>query len=289
MTKHLITAVFIFIFIPAMTGCDSSTSPAPANGVIKGFVRDSASGAGIKDVTISAVPFISNSVTDSSGYFVMTGVNSGTYSLSAKKQGYLTKRYSISVDNNTVNINLSLFFSNLYVFSNKLLTEFFNSNSLSAINLFLGEVVNENGTQYDMQLRDSAGTSNNYYLRSGNLAEYLTGYQTKFSTALKNPLNNSYTFTKAQFDTLSRYYTVDGNIDPVRDFTEDRTPSFNETPNMPNSVYSFWLNGRNLSPPAYGMFFLNYSFIDTIAQNQFKLIIDVKVNRGGQNLFNPNE
>lgn len=289
MTKTLITVLFIFIFISAMTGCDSSTSPAPANGVIKGFVRDSSSGAGIKDVTISAIPFISNAVTDSSGYFVMTGVNSGTYTLSARKQGYLTKRTSVSVDNNTVNVNLSLFFSNLYIFSNKVLTEYFNQNTLSAINLFLGEVVNESGTQYDMQLRDSAGTSNNFYLRSGDLAVRLAGFQTKFSTALKNPLNNSYTFTKEQFDTLSRYYTADGNIDPIRDFTEDRIPSFNPTPNMPNRVHSFWLKGRNLTPPAYGMFFLNYSFIDTVAQDQFKLIIDVKVNRGGLNLFNSNE
>ena len=289
MTKHLITVIFIFIVISAMTGCDSSTSPPLATGVIKGFVRDSSSGAGIKDVTISAIPFISNAVTDSSGYFVMTGVNSGTYTLSARKQGYLTRRSSLSVDNDTVNVNMLLIFSNLYIFSNKLLTEHFNQTSLSAMNLFLGEVVNESGTQYDMQLRDSAGTSNNFYLRSGDLAMILAGFQTKFSTALKNSLNNSYTFTKEQFDTLSRYYTADGNIDPVRDFTEDRIPSFNPTPNMPNSVYSFWLKGRNLTLPAYGMFFLNYSFVDTVAQDQFKLIIDVKVNRGGLNLFNPNE
>ncbi|MFA7361650.1 MAG: carboxypeptidase-like regulatory domain-containing protein [Candidatus Kapaibacterium sp.] len=289
MTKHLITALFIFISISAMTGCDSSTSPAPANGVIKGFVRDSSSGAGIKDVTISATPFISNVVTDSTGYFIMTGVNNGTYTLTLRKQGYLNARYYLSVDNDTLNVNMSLIFSNLYVFSNKLLTEYFNQNSLSAMNLFLGEVVNESVTQYDMQLRDSAGTSNNFYLRSGDLAMRLAGFQTKFSTALKNPLNNSYTFTKDQFDTLSRYYTADGNIDPVRDFTEDRIPSFNPTPNMPNRVYSFWLKGRNLTPPTIGMFFLNYSFVDTVAQDQFKLIIDVKVNRGGLNLFNPNE
>lgn len=289
MTKLLIIAFCFSITISAITGCDSSTTPVTPNGVIRGFVRDSISGAGIEDVTVSAIPFISNVFTNSSGYFIMIGVNSGDYILTLKKQGYNYKSVPVSISNDTANVNIKLFFSNLFIFSNKLLTEYLNSFSFSAIDLFLGFVVNENTTQYDMQLRDSAGTSNNYYLRSGNLAEYLTGYQTKFSTALKNPLNNSYTFTKAQFDTLSKIYTADGNIDPVRDFNEDRTPSFNETPNMPNSVYSFWLNGRNLLPPAYGMFFLNYSFIDTIAQNQFKLIIDVKVNRGGQNLFNPNE
>lgn len=289
MTKLLITLIFFSILLSAVTGCDSTTSSLPASGVIKGFVRDSSSGAGIKDVTISAIPFISNSVTDSSGYFIMTGVNSGTYALTLRKQGYLSRTTAVTVGSDTANVNIKMFFSNLYIFSNKLLTEYFNPNSLSAINLFLGEVVNENGTQYDMQLRDSAGTSNNFYLRSGDLAMRLAGYQTKFSTALKNPLSNSYTFTKQQFDTLSRYFTIDGNIDPARDFTEDRTPSFNPTPNMANSVYSFWLKGRNLSPPVYGMFFLNYSFVDTVAQDQFKLIIDVKVNRGGLNLFNPNE
>lgn len=289
MAKQLITALFIFIIVSAMIGCDSSTSPGLASGVIRGFVRDSISGSGIPDVTISAVPFISNSITDPSGYFFMTGVNSGDYTLTLKKQGFNYKSVPVSVSNDTLNVNIKMFFSNLYIFSNKLLTEYFNSFSFSAIDLFLGFVVNENTNQYDMQLRDSAGTSNNFYLRSGDLAEHLTGFQTKFSNALKNPLNNSYTFTKQQFDTLSRYYTVDGNIDPVRDFTEARIPSFNGTPNMPNSVYSFWLNGRNLSPPVYGMFFLNYSYIDTIAQNQFKLIIDVKVNSGGLNIFNPNE
>lgn len=289
MTKLLITAFCFSITISAITGCDSSTAPVTPNGVIRGFVRDSISGAGIEDVTVSAIPFISNVVTNSSGYFIMIGVNSGDYILTLKKQGYNYKSVSVSVGSDTADVDVKLFFSNLFIFSNKLLTEYLNSFSFSAIDLFLGFVVNENTTQYDMQLRDSAGTGNNFFLRSGDFTEQLTGFQTKFSHALKNPLNNSYTFTKQQFDTLSRYYTVDGNIDPVRDFTEDRTPSFNETPNMPNSVYSFWLNGRNLSPPAYGMFFLNYSFIDTIAQNQFKLIIDVKVNRGGQNLFNPNE
>ncbi len=288
MTKLLITAFSFSIFISAITGCDSSTTPITPNGVIRGFVRDSISGAGIEDVTISATPYISNVITNSSGYFIMIGVNSGDYILTLKKQGYNYKSFPVSVSNDTANVNINLFFSNLYIFSNKLLTQYFSSFSFSAIDLLIGFVVNENTTQYDMQLRDSAGTGNNFYLRSGDLPMNLAGFQTKFSTSLKNPLNNSYTFTKAQFDTLSKIYTADGNIDPVRDFTEDRIPSFNPTPNMPNSVYSFWLNGRNLSPPVYGMFFLNYSFIDTIAQNQFKLIIDVKVNRGGQNLFNPN-
>lgn len=289
MTKLIITAFCFSITISAITGCDSSTTPITPNGVIKGYVRDSISGAGIEDVTVSAIPFISNVITNSSGYFIMTGVSSGDYTLTLKKQGYNYKSFPVSVSNNTANVNINLFFSNLYIFSNKLLTQYFSSFSFSAIDLLLGFVVNENTTQYDMQLRDSAGTGNNFYLRSGDIAAQLTGFKTKFSLALKNPSNNSCTFTKAQFDTLSKIYTADGNIDPVRDFTEDRIPSFNPTPNMPNRVYSFWLNGRSLSPHAYGMFFLNYSYIDTIAQNQFKLIIDVKINRGGQNLFNPNE
>lgn len=289
MNKLLITAFNISILISAIAGCDSSTSPVIPIGVIKGFVRDSLSGSGIEDVTVSAIPFISSTTTNSSGYFIMTGVNSGDYTLTFKKQGYNYKSVPVSVGSDTTTANIKLFFSGLYIFNGRLLNEYFDSNSLSSINLIFGFVVNLNASEYDMHLRDSAGTSNNFYLRSGDLTMNLAGFQTKFSPALKNPLNNSYTFTKQQFDTLSKIYTADGNIDPVRDFTEDRIPSFYATPNMPNGVYSFWLNGRNMSPPVYGMFFLNYSYIDTIAQNQFKLIIDVKVNRSGLNSFNPNE
>lgn len=287
-SKYGILIISAFILACFADGCDTATEPVKAERVIKGMVRDSVSGAGVDGVTVSAVPFIANAYTDTSGSFEMTGVGAGTYTLTFRKQGYITNRITVSAGNDTAKVDAKILFANLYIYTNRTLTEFYNSSSLSAINLLTGDVVNESGTQYDMQLRDSAGTGNNYHLRSGDLALLTAGYQTKFSARLINPLNSSYTFTKQQFDTLSKYYTPDGNIDPARDFTSDRTPSFNETPNMPNNVYAFWLSGRNTSPPVYGMFFLNYSYRDTMAQSRFKLVIDVKVNKGGLNIFNPN-
>ena len=289
MTKSLITAMFIFIILSAMTGCDIATEPLKSSGVIKGIIRDSVNGNVIEGVTVSAVPFIQNAYTDTAGYFMMTGVGEGKYMLAFSKQGYINRKTEITVSRDTARGDAKMFFADLFVFSNRVITSFNDFNSLSQINLFSGAVVNLLGNNYDMTLIDSQWTSSNHFLCSANYYPAFQGYQMKFSHPLLNPSSGNYTFTKRQFDTLSKYYTPDGNIDQIRDFTEDRTLSFNETPNMPNYVYAFWLKGRNLSPPVYGMFYLNYSFVDTIAQNQFKLIIDVKVNRSGLNLFNPNE
>jgi len=291
MKKILLVLVLAFIpvYFLTISGCESSSSPSDGSGVIKGTIKDTVTSIGIQGVTVTSVPATTTVVTDTAGNFVITGVSDGTYTLTFKKQGYFTRTGSATINLDTVIVKLAMVFTNVYTFNNKVLSEFFDSFSLSAINLYLGDVTNETGTQYDMQLRDSSGTSNNYFLRSGDLALRLAGFQTKFSTALLNPKTGFYTFTKSEFDTLSKYYTVDGNIDPSRDFPEDRIPSFNATPNMPNHVYSFWLKGRGLVPPTYGMFYMNYSYIDTIGQDQLKLIIDLKINRGGLNLFNGNQ
>ncbi len=268
-------------------GCDTSTSPALPTGVIKGTVKDSVTGTGINEVMVSAVPFVANAYTDSTGKFEMTAVNTGIYMLTFSKQGYINRSTEISVNSDTARIEAKMFFADLYIFNNRLLNTFNDYNSLSQINLYTGAVVNLLGNNYDMTLIDSQWTSANYFLCSANYYPAFQGYQMKFSAPLVNPSSGSYTFSKRQFDTLSKYYTPDGNIDQTRDFPEERTLSFNETPNMPNYIYAFWLKGRNLNPPVYGMFYMNYSFKDTMAQEKFKLVIDVKVNRGGLNIFNP--
>jgi len=272
------------VYFLTISGCESTSSAPDGSGVIKGTIKDSVNTLGIAGVTVTTVPATSTVVTDTSGNFTISGVNDGTYTLTFKKSGYFTRTGTATINRDTAIVKLAMLFTNVYTFNNRVLSEYFNPSSLSAINLYLGDVINETGTQYDMQLRDSAGTSANYFLRSGDLALRLAGFQTKFSEALFS----GRTFTKAEFDTLSKYYTVDGLINPSRDFTEDRIPSFNASPNMQNNVFAFWLKGRNLATPTYGMFYMNYSFIDTVGQDQLKLIIDVKINRGGLNLFNGN-
>jgi hypothetical protein len=273
-----------------MTGCESSSSTS-GTFVIKGTVKDSTSSNSLADVLITTVPSSSNGVTDSAGNFVITGVEEGSYVLTFKKAGYYSKDFSVLTTTDTTNLGtVRMYFINIWVFNGLTVNEYFDDNSYSAVNLYLGQVVQEtNNLNKDIQLRDSAGTSANFFFRSADLALMLAGNQTKFSNPQINPRTQNYEFTKSDFDTLSKIQTIGPNITEA-DFPNDRTWYFNAPLYADDhKVYAFYLKGRGLIPPTFGMFFLNYGFRDTIAPGQpYKFTIDVKINRNGKNEFNPN-
>jgi hypothetical protein len=289
-TYLLVILSFALITSVVITGCESSSSTG-GTGVIKGNIKDSTSSYPLKDVLITTVPASSNGLTDSLGNFEITGLAEGSYVLTFKKAGYYSKTTSVLSTSDTVSLGtVRMFFVNIWVFNGLTVTEYFGNNSYSAVNLYLGQVVQEtDNLNKDIQLRDSAGSSANFYLRSADLALMLAGNQTKISNPQINPRTNSYEFTKSDFDTLSRIQTISPTITEA-DFPNDRTWYFNApVQGSDHKVYAFYLKGRGYIPPTYGMFYINTGFRDTIAPNQpYKFTIDVKVNKNGLNEFNPN-
>jgi len=207
--------------------------------------------------------------------------------------GWFTKNYSVTVaDRDSAVADFKMLFSNIYAYDNLIVSEFFNDNSYSAVNLYLGKIVTElDATNKDIQLRDSAGMSERFLFRSGDLALDNPGYE----TVLGDPVFLGRNFTKFEFDSLAKYYTVDGQIDPTRDFPNDRTMYYTQGSLVGNHhVYPFYLKGRYNSNPGnprvYGLLYLDNLTHDTLSlQQPYKFTIDVKINRNAQNSFNMNQ
>ena len=220
--------------------------------------------------------------------YTLSGIGAGDYTVVAKKPGWFTKNYLLTVaENDSARADFRILFSNIFAYDNLTVSEFFNDNSYSAVNLYLGKIVTElDATNKDIQLRDSVGMSERFLFRSGDLALDNPGYE----TVLGDPVFSGRNFTKLEFDTLSKYYTVDGNIDPARDFPNDRTIYYTPSSLAGNHhVYPFYLKGRYNSNPGnprvYGLLYLN----NLVQGAVYKFTIDVKINRNAQNSFYLNQ
>jgi hypothetical protein len=285
-------AVLLFLVLPlsffAISGCESTTGP-DGTGTIKGTIRDSTSSIEVSGVTITTVPATSTVVTNDSGNFIITGVSNGTYTITAKKLGYFTRTTTAVISNaDTAIVNTRMQFTGIYAYNNLTVSEYIDNSSLSGVNLRNGLVIDEvqlNDPNKDIQMRDSAGTSSNFYLRSGDLALQYAGSRTDFGAPLNNPISGQPAFTKTEFDTLSKIYDFDGSSFNTY-FGTDRTSYFNVFAEGANNVYPFWLSGRGSSPQIFGVIYLRNSYVSS---NVYHLVIDIKLNSLGYNLFNPNQ
>lgn len=173
--------------------------------------------------------------------------------------------------------------SSILVFNNIIVDEYFNSTSFSGVDLLAGGRVQESDDLHkDIQMRDSGGTSANFYFRSGDMALLDAGFLTKFTPV-------AYNYTQYQFDTLSKFPYFSNPVDPIVDFTSNETAYFNMPITNPQRVYGFYLRGRfnggfNSGKKVYGMM-----YIDSIYQTggTYKVRIDVKINKAELNQFNP--
>jgi len=295
--KRTISTIFtiaIMTVVMLITGCQNNVVTNTGNSTIRGTITDSLTFMGIQDVIITTSPPTTSGIkTDVNGNFTLSGIAAGDYTVIAKKSGWYSRQFLVTVaENDSARTDFRMLFSNIYTYDNLTASEFFNDNSYSAVNLNLGKIVTEmDATNKDIQLRDSAGVSERFLFRSGDLALDNPGYETVFG----DPVFSGRNFTKAEFDTLSRYYTPDGNIVPARDFQNDRTVYY--TPSsvaLNHNVYPFYLIGRFNSNPSnpriYGLLYINRLFQDTVSlQQPYKFTIDVKINRNGQNSFDPNQ
>jgi|WetSurSiteA1Bulk_404760.scaffolds.fasta_scaffold09074_2 hypothetical protein len=290
--KKIISTIFTIAILAGvflLTGCEDDNVTNKGNSTITGTITDSLTNEGVKDVSITTDPVTySGVVTDADGKYTISGIAANDYTITAKKPGWFTMNYYITVaENETAVADFKILFSNIYAFDNLTASEYFNDNSMSAVNLYLGKIVSElDATNKDIQLRDSVGMSERFLFRSGDLALDNPGYETVFGDQVFSGRN----FTKNEFDTLSKYYTVDGQIDPARDFPNDRTVYYYPYGlDSKHHVYPFYLKGRHNSNPGnprvYGLLYIKSLVQDSV----YKFTIDVKINRNGQNSFNMNQ
>jgi hypothetical protein len=298
MKKAILTIFTLAVLagVILISGCqDNSIINNTGTSVIRGTITDSLPPyAGVQDVVITTNPATLTGVTtDSQGNYTLSGIGGGDYTVTAKKTGWFTKSFAVTVgEGDSSRADFKILFSNIFAFDNLIANEFFNDNSFSAVNLYLGRIVTElDATNKDIQLRDSVGMSERFLFRSGDLALDNPGYETVFGEALSSGRN----FTKYEFDSLSKYNTVDGNIVPGRDFPNDRTMYYTPGSLVGNHhVYPFYLKGRFSSNPGnprvYGLLYLNTLVLDTgLPQPTYKFTIDVKINRNGENSFSMNQ
>jgi len=173
--------------------------------------------------------------------------------------------------------------SNVLEFDNRVIDEYFDDNSKSAMNLLTGVIVTEGSGNKDIQMRDSSGFRVNFFLRSGDLALRVPGYETDFGQFIAYD-----NISESEFDTLSKITNLGTTLEPsdfTRESTEEYTnPKYIRTPLTQNTVYSFYLLERFSSQGVrvYGMLRLRSAYI---AGNEFHLAVDVKINTAGQNQF----
>ena len=92
--------IFGLILMVLIFSCSEEKFQEGAMGSVKGRVVDAVSFEPIANARVSSSPNSSTVFTDALGNFVITGVITGDYSFQVKKNGYLTKFESVSVNSN---------------------------------------------------------------------------------------------------------------------------------------------------------------------------------------------
>lgn len=162
-------------------------------------------------------------------------------------------------------------------------------NVMNSINLYMGTTVPRDSVSKDANLTDSAGTTINFMLRSGDLTDLHTrvaGFQTRFNRIYAS-------MTQAQFDTITKIPDTDSALSDI-DFTSDDTYGggawgyFNLPMSTSDSkpVFSFWLKGKSanfIGRNVYGILFPREASLD--GNGNYRMSFDVKINVMGYNHF----
>jgi hypothetical protein len=173
------------------------------------------------------------------------------------------------------------------VFDTIIVSEYFDDNSFSAVDLYEGKLIKELMTPQtkDIQLRDSNGTRNNFFFRSGDLAKRNPGFLTKFGVVSLN-------MKRKQFDTLTKIPNASSPPDTLYDFTYDPTitPYYFNPYDTTKQCISFYLKGRfpyglNGYRRIFGMFLVDSVYRTGVLPDTIKVRIKVKINKDGKNNF----
>jgi hypothetical protein len=285
--KIFIPVLFIIsVLISLLTsGCNPSSSD---NGIItlKGIVSDTnIPGSKISGATALLEQTGQSAISDSSGIFTFTNLSVSTYTILVTKPGYIryTTNIEISSGDTLRWVNIPLIFGNIFVFNNIVMDEYFSGASYSAGNFLTGQAVQDNSIDKDVLFRDTLnGTDTQLYIRSGNMDLINTGYETWFSDILGN------TFTKEQFDTLNKYPTADYTLNES-DFPHHEGIDRYLALGGHHRICAFYLRGRKPGNvyPTFGLLYIDSVWFDA-AQNMRRILVDIKINKFGKNIFNPN-
>ena len=192
--------------------------------------------------------------------------------------------------NDVVNPPVPVRDTNVVAFDSLIISEYFDDNSYSSVDLFKGLAVPEFTAPQlkDIQVRDSSGTRYNFIFRSGDLAKKNPGFESKFGVVNLN-------IKRAQFDTLSKIYNASSPPDTVLDFTYNPTvtPYYFNVGDTTKQCLSFYLKGKF----AYnGGIFCGYKrvfgimLIDSIYKSPgvdtVKIRLKVRINKDSKNKFN---
>lgn len=92
--------LLIVIFMLSLSGCKEDPVSVTSYGNISGQVIDTETGTGIANVNITTSPGTNSIITASDGTFMLEGVEVGSYTISATRNGYQRKTVTISVREN---------------------------------------------------------------------------------------------------------------------------------------------------------------------------------------------
>lgn len=283
------------IFIPVLfiisisisfltTGC-YTTDSSSGNATLYGIVRDTTVIGYPKIIGATALleQTGETAVSDTAGIFTFTNLSVGTYTILVTKPGYYryTANVEIVSEDTAKWIGVPLIYRNIYTFNNIILDEYLSTDSYSAANFLTGQRVQDNTSDKDVIFRDTlVGTETLFYIRSANMDVIVPGNETWFSRTLEQ------TFTKAQFDTLTKFPTADGTLSES-DFPyhEGMDKFFNL--GIQQNICAFYLKGR-YQGSAYRIYGLLY--IDSVwyESNIRKILVHIKINKMADNNFNPN-
>jgi|WetSurMetagenome_2_1015567.scaffolds.fasta_scaffold21486_5 hypothetical protein len=276
--------IFSLLLLLFSFGCNNATGPDYPPGTVKGRILDSATHLPLAGVRITSVPVSSfSSVSDTAGYYVLGGIpmasSATTTYITATRLNYIstTIGYWLHAED-TATINFILSPTNGVFIANDIqVQQYLGPNSFNSLDLYLLKSVIATGLR-DIDLRDSAGTGQNFrFYDSYSSGQIPGGYSTNFGNSVGY-------YTKEQFDTLAMYYGAHEPFDTLLDFPNTKTEPF-YTPLTGSPVYPFYLYGRHSFPypNVYGLLYIKSTYIDP--SNVFNVIVDVKINRNGQNLF----
>ena len=279
----IISSVLSVIFL---FGCGSTNSDN-GSAVLKGKILDSLSIKGVPyaSVTISATNYSKTVTADSAGNFICINLDAGTYNLTAKAPGYYPKSVTglLVPTDDTLITNVSILFTNIFLFNGIQADEFIDESSNCAVSLDNGNIMTRSNGIKDIELIDCVyepGDTNSYlYLTSTDLDTLVKGYETKFSPVFATK------YTKTEFDALMSYPGFDPlNLNGC--YPNKWTNKLDE--NSSNSVYAFYLKGKSngLLKQIFGL--IHIETCGPISPNQNYVRFNLKLNKNGENNFNPN-
>ncbi|MFA5405173.1 MAG: carboxypeptidase-like regulatory domain-containing protein [Ignavibacteria bacterium] len=283
--KYILPVIlsFILIFSFLYSGC-SPTSSDSGTAILRGIVRDTTKPSGQQNI-VGATVFLDQvnytTTTNDLGIFTFTNLSGGIYNITITNPGYFPFTTSVEVitDDTTNWITAPLSYRNIYAYNNIIL----DINNAGYFYINARSVPNDSPDK-DVQIIDSLVDSETYiYLRSADQDLINPGYQTWFSNRYIEDCN------QILFDTLPKYVTEDGYINPDRDFPNHTGLDYYiDINNYKHSVWFFYLKGRYpaTSPRVYGAMYIDSAWYDA-GQNLRGLRVDIKINARGENNFNP--